>query len=211
VFCEITRELPQFLVALVQQIVNRGHLVVFVRVQRQFCLLLLKPVLFQHGHDFIVKRNLVFTDDQPVVADYRRVPRGVPGVLPDLSRCVPLVWINVQDLVHEVLTIRRYLRRYLKLPIKDLFVKNVGVWVLKGQVAADHGKEDDSTTPDVDSGPMVSFSGDHFWRSVARGPASRLQRLPFLVGVAETKVHQLDLSIMVEEQIFWLHVPMDNS
>ena len=87
-----------------QQVVDRGHLVVLVGVQSHLSLFLRVAILVQHTHDTLFKRDLVLPDDQATVVDNWLV-EPVPLVVGDLLSSEPLKRINVEYLLNKVGTV----------------------------------------------------------------------------------------------------------
>ena len=58
---------------------------------------------------------------------------------------------------------------------------------------------------------MIGLTSNHLWCCIARRATGSFECLAILVCVAQPKVHQFDLAVMVEKQIFWLHVSVHNS
>lgn len=87
-----------------QQVVDRGHLVVLVGVQSHLSLFLRVAILVQHTHDTLFKRDLVLPDDQATVVDNWLV-EPVPLVVGDLLSSEPLKRINVEYLLNKIGTV----------------------------------------------------------------------------------------------------------
>ena len=132
----------------------------------------------------------------------------VPLGLLELGDGVPGVWVDVEDVPEHVLGVGGEHLGLLVLAAHDLLVEFVGVLVLKGEVAAEHGVEDDAAGPDVDAGALVAPARDHLGRSVARGPAGRFEPFARLVLVGQSEVHDLDVALVVEKQVLRLQVPV---
>ena len=58
---------------------------------------------------------------------------------------------------------------------------------------------------------MVTFSSDHFGRCIARTTTSCFQCLSWRVCIAQAKVNDLDIVLIVEEQILWLQISVADS
>ena len=78
-------------------------------------------------------------------------------------------------------------------------------------MAADHGKEDHPSTPQVSLLPVVLEAFDQFGGRIAWGAASRGQLLALLVSVREAEVDHLEIRLVVEQQVLWLHISVDDS
>lgn len=58
---------------------------------------------------------------------------------------------------------------------------------------------------------MICITSNHLRRCIARRPTGCLECFIFLISIAQAKVHQLDLSIMIQQQVLWLHISMNNA
>ena len=118
---------------------------------------------------------------------------------------------------------------------KHLFIKSVGVLILKRKVSIEHGKENDSAGPDIDLNTIVSFAlyhlrsritwtaacgfqllhnfiivavfGSSFWRRIW---SFLVLFLNFRVCVAQAKINYLDVLIGVKKHVFGLEVSVDD-
>ena len=72
-------------------------------------------------------------------------------------------WVRVEDFDDKVLALRRKELGHLVVGSHDLLVEVRGLWVLEGQVASDHGVEDDSAGPNVGLQTVVTLSSDHLF------------------------------------------------
>lgn len=52
---------------------------------------------------------------------------------------------------------------------------------------------------------------DNFWTSVMGRPTARLQHRPDRLQRGHAKVGYLDVVLLVQEQVFWLQIPMTKS
>ena len=55
---------------------------------------------------------------------------------------------------------------------------------------------------------MVTFAGDHLGSCVAGGATGCLERLAILVHVRESKIHNLDVVLVIKQQVLRLQIPM---
>ena len=97
----------------------------------------------------------------------------------------------------------------LKVTVHDFLVQSISIGVLKWKVATDHSKQDNTATPNVYLGAMVLFAGDHLWSCVTWRTTRRFQSLFRLVGIAESKIDNFDLTVMIEEEVLGLHISMN--
>lgn len=86
----------------------------------------------------------------------------------------------------------------------DLLVKRIRVRVFKWQVAAEHGKENDTTAPDVNEIAAVLKPLNHLRRGIARTSASRFEEFVRFVGVGEAEVNNFNILVGVEQKVFRL-------
>ena len=101
-------------------------------------------VFIQHLQDFWVNWHLLYAYDRTskVLFTLHQVE---PGVLSDVFYFIPFFWVGIQDLRYEVFGVIGNEFRKLKVGIQNLFVEQTCVRVLKGQVATDKCKKNDST------------------------------------------------------------------
>lgn len=90
----------------------------------------------------------------------------LPGVLADVLHREPLGWVGVEDILEKVLAFDGDLLRTVLLASKDLLLERSCVRVFEGKEAADHGKQDDSTGPDVHLEAVVGLASHHFRSSL---------------------------------------------
>ena len=55
---------------------------------------------------------------------------------------------------------------------------------------------------------MIPFASDHLWSCIARTSTSCLESVIISIHVGETKIHNLDIVLIIKEQIFWLQISM---
>lgn len=164
------------------------------------------------GKDFSIDWNLIEPDDDPLVwLSVLTLSAGHPRMRQDLVDGVALGLVVGQDVRNQVFCL---LGKGLVESVgagEDLLVEGRGFGVFEGQVAAEHGEEDDPAGPDVDPEAIVLLALDHFGGGVAGGAAGGLEEFPLLVGVGESEVYYFDVLAVVEEYIFWFEVPVDHS
>lgn len=127
-------------------------------------------------------------------------------MLPDVFDGVALEGVGVQDLLEHVAGVIADVLGAVVLAGEYLFVECGGVGVFEGQLAADHGEEDDAAGPDVDVYAVVGLAGDHLGRGLAGTAAGRLEHLALLLGVRQPEVHDLDVVGVVQQQVLRLQV-----
>lgn len=91
-----------------------------------------------------------------------------------------------------------------------LFVKLRSILILKGQISADHGKENDSSRPHIGEQTIIPITSNHFWRGIAGRPTGSLQRFSFLIGIREPKIDNFKGPVEVKQQVFRFEIPMNN-
>ncbi len=104
--------------------------------------------------------NRVVPDDYPL-AQRRLRDLRIPRMLSDLLDTVTRRRVRVQHLLQHVFRVRRQKVWQLEHPLQDLLIQQRGVGILEGEVAAEHGVEDDAAAPDVDGEAFVLFASDH--------------------------------------------------
>ena len=70
---------------------------------------------------------------------------GEPWMSPNLFQSIPSCWICVQNFLNEISGLTIYEIGYRILALKNFLVKLTRIWIFKGQIAADHGVQDDTT------------------------------------------------------------------
>ena len=180
--------MPTSQVLFQQQVVSSGDVVVFVGFDAPGRIFQIELELAQFGQDALVDGHAMIPDHYPTVeGDIRYLLAPRMGV--NFLKRKPFGGIHVQDLLQQIFEmVGNEIGQHI-LARKDLFVKLGSVVVLEGEVATDHGEEDDAAAPDVDFEPVILFAGDHFGGGVAGGPAGSLEHLVLLVGVAEPEIH----------------------
>lgn len=83
--------------------------------------------------------------------------------------------------------------------IKDLLVKVGGVRVLKGQVTANHSKEDHTTAPNIHIGSEVTLPSYHLRGSVAWRTTSCFQSLSGLIGIRKPEINNFDVFLVIQK------------
>jgi hypothetical protein len=93
---------------------------------------------------------------------------------------------------------------------QNLLVKCSCVLIFKWQIATKKRKENHTTAPNIAQVWNIALSCDHLWRSIAWRAACRFEELPILKSVAETKVNDLDIPMVVKQEILRLEVSMNH-
>ena len=83
--------------------------------------------------------------------------------------------------------------------------------ITEGKVPADHGEEDDSAAPKVSLNRVIPcFPLDDFGGSIAGRAAKRLEFFIFVEVSAESEVDDFELSVVVDEDVFWFEVAVSD-
>ena len=82
--------------------------------------------------------------------------------------------------------------------------------VIKGEAADQKNIENDAAAPDVDFGTSIQLAGDDLGCSIVGTTTARLQKVSVRHDVTEAKVGNFDVVVLVQEQILWLEITMDN-
>lgn len=90
-------------------------------------------------------------------------------------------------------------------------IQTLRVLVLEGKVTADEAVEHNSCAPDVSLGPNVFESFDQLGRSVTWRATSCYQLLIRLERVTQTKIHYLQVLLLVQKQVLRFDVPVSNA
>ena len=102
---------------------------------------------------------------------------------------------------------------HLELSCLDLEeqVADVSVVLVEGESAGEQGKQDHTAGPDVAGEAVVGDTRDDFGRGVVGRPAGGLEQLVLGLEGGHAEVGDFDVVLVVEEQVFWLEVPVDNA
>ena len=92
----------------------------------------------------------------------------------------------------------------------DFRKKNVYILVFERKPSTQHHIEDDPDTPDVNLRPRIDTTSDDFWGSIVWAAATRGQEITVRDFVGQSKIGNLDIEIIVEENVFRLEITMDD-
>lgn len=95
---------------------------------------------------------------------------------------------------------------YLVVTRLDLGVENVGVGVLKGEVAADQRIKNYAEAPNIHLERRVGLPQNHLRSRVAGRAACRFQQLSWLRQVRQAKVHDLYVHVLRQQEVFELEI-----
>ena len=130
-YIEMAWQLSEFLISLVKEVVDGGHLVVFIGIQTLLSLFLLESILFKHTDDWLFQRDFVFTDYQPQILNDRSVSLRVPRMIDDLVSCVSFYRVDVEDFVDQTAASFRDPIWYFKFSFHYLLIENGGIGIFE--------------------------------------------------------------------------------
>lgn len=88
----------------------------------------------------------------------------------------------------------------------DLEKKLANVLVIKGKVAGEKSKEDDSAGPNVGGPAVIVFARDDFRGSVVRGTARGLEHSVGGLQGGHAEVGYFDVSVLIEKKILGFEI-----
>jgi len=88
-------------VPLEQQVVRCRHVVVLVRIDALYCIVLLEVVLYEQFQNFHIDRDLRETDED-TPRDFLVGDLVEPGVLADVRNLKTLLWVGVEDISNQI-------------------------------------------------------------------------------------------------------------
>ena len=92
----------------------------------------------------------------------------------------------------------------------DFREQRLNVLILEGKPSTKHHVEDYSATPNINLRSGVEATTNDFRGSVIGASATRFEEVAVLDLTRETEVGNLHVQIVVEQDVFWLEIPMDN-
>ena len=92
----------------------------------------------------------------------------------------------------------------------DFCEQRLNVLILEGKPSTKHHVEDYSATPDINLRSGVETTSNDFRGGVVGTSATRFEEVAVLDLTRETEVGNLHVQIVVEQDVFWLEIPMDN-
>ena len=72
----------------------------------------------------------------------------------------------------------------------------------------DHGKEHDTSAPQIGFGPDILQALDQLRGRIAGGTTSRGQLLARFIHITQSEVDHLEIQLLVKEQVLWLDIPV---
>ena len=92
----------------------------------------------------------------------------------------------------------------------DFCEQRLNILIFERKPSAKHHVEDDSATPNINLRTGVKATANNFRRSVIGASATRFEEVAVLDLTRETEVGNLDVQVVVEQNIFWLEIPVNN-
>ena len=128
----------------------------------------------------------------------------------DAARSEALGGVVDEDLFNEVLPNGGDKVWDAELALEDLFVELGSVRVFKWKEAANQSKKNDAATPGINLCPNILLASNHLRSCVTRRPACRLESIPLRKSIRKSKIHNLNIIIMIQQQIFRLQISVHN-
>mmetsp|Transcript_52205 Transcript_52205/g.122331 ORF Transcript_52205/g.122331 Transcript_52205/m.122331 type:complete len:218 (-) Transcript_52205:209-862(-) len=141
-----------------------------------------------------------------------------PGVLDDLRDGVAARRIGNKDVRKERLAVLGKPLGVRKVCLHDLLKQSRPGRLVEGQIASHQHEQNDSTGPDVRSASVVTLVGQNLRGDIVRCSTGGVQHRRASLALArvgdhrrETKVRDLQVAIVVEEQVLRFQITMANS
>lgn len=125
----------------------------------------------------------------------------------DVSATRPLLRVELQDFVNEVLELFRKALLKLNLSCHQFTLDFLERVIFEGRIEVAHFVEEHSQRPDIHFFTLLRPEID-LWSHVLESPTESRMNLRKLSNRAE--VSQLGLALSVDEDVFWLDVAMDH-
>lgn len=188
--------------------IRRCDVVVSIRFQASDAVLLLElEVIYESCEEVSLEGHFLQSWEKTRLSHLRHgflVRCTHVGVATDVLDSNTRLGVRVQDLLNEVLALRREELGHLVIGSHNLLVQIRCLGVLEGEVASDHGVENDTTRPNVRLQTVISLPGDHLGRCIAWRATRCLQRLILLVHVGKTEVDDLERVVVVQQKVLRL-------
>ena len=135
-----------------------------------------------------------------------------PGMFFHLLHSNPLVRVNCQHSSDKILEFQRNMTRNIVLAIQYLAIEFRCILILEGEETADHGKQDDSGTPDIDHQWFIGmFAFNHFWSSIARRSTGSSESFFRFVSIGQSEVNNSDGFVVIDKAILKFKISMYDS
>lgn len=198
------------LLSLRNQVVRRGVVVESVSLHVRLALFHVDiVVLFEQLEDFRNHGDDVAAHDDALLLV--RLNLVVPRMGSDVFDGEPLGGIRVQNQIDQVFGLLAEETGHFVVGLQDFLVELLSVLVLEWEITTHHGIKYNATAPNVSTKPEVFFALDHFRSCVTRTTTGSLEPLVLLVKVAQAEVDDFDAIVVIEQQIFWLQVSVDDA
>lgn len=133
-----------------------------------------------------------------------------PWVLADLLYGIPIHGTYLQHLSDELAGTSGQKLRCLVVSLSYLLEQGRNVFVVEWKATDKQNIENDAAAPDVDLGTCVELAGDDLWSGVIWTPTACLQEVAVCHDIAQAKVGDFDMEVVVEQEILGLQISMYN-
>lgn len=197
-----------FDVFLQQKLVGGCDVIVLVGFKALCGLVYVQPLHFELLQDIPVDRHRIEAQDYPFLPHLFVLVK--PDVLADVVDGLPFGRVSVEDVLQHVFSLGSDEVGTRLGPLEYLFLEGCRVWVLEGQLAADHSEHYHSSGPDIHVFSLVLLPSNHLGGRLAGTATSGLQRLSRPVGVRQPEVNDFDVVALIEQEILGLQIAMDD-
>jgi len=126
-----------------------------------------------------------------------------PRVCHDLLHRQPLLALDLEDFADEVAHLGGEVGGVVDLALEDALVHLLDGRAHEWQLARERGVQDHTQRPHVHGGPDVLYARDDLGGGVLGRAAKRLEEAGAVVQVAQAKVDDLGLLVVVQEYVFY--------
>ena len=92
----------------------------------------------------------------------------------------------------------------------DFCEQRLNVLIFEGEPSAKHHIEDYSATPNINLRSGVEATTNNFRGGVIGASATRFEEVAVFDLTRETEVGNLDVQVVVEQDVFWLEIPVND-
>ena len=92
----------------------------------------------------------------------------------------------------------------------DFGEQGLDIFIFEGKPSTEHHVENDSATPNINLRTGVKTTADDFRRGVVGASATRFEEVAVFDLARETEVCNFDVEVVVEQDVLWLKVTMNN-
>lgn len=183
----------------------------FIVLNKSACLfkVIACEVISQVVYLFLDNRNTITANNYSF--HFNRTDLIIPIMVSDIANLKPFTWISLQNLLNQVFILWRDELRNSKITSQDFLIQFICVWVFKRQVSTSHRVQNNTTRPDITTQAMVTLARNHLRRSITRRPTRSLKRLPRRISIRKTKINNLDIIEVIEQQILRFQISMADS